>query len=683
MIWVCILHHEKTKRYSPDTASYTNCSIANPIIYSVHILTRRGNIPSFSSMIIVLEQKITEEKKQHIRQFLENRGYRVKEIIGDIETIFGAVGVPRVDIREVEVLDGVAKVIPITRPYKLASRELNKQDTVVSAGSIKIGGKRIAVIAGPCAIESREQIFAIAEKVSQAGAVMLRGGAFKPRTSPYDFQGLGVEGIKYMKEAGEAFGLPITTEIVNPQHTDMMREYVDVFQIGARNMQNFELLKEVGKTGLPVILKRGLAATIEEWLMAAEYLMAHGTDDVILCERGIRTFERYTRNTLDLSAIPVVKKLSHLPIIVDPSHATGLRGKVLPMGLAAVAAGADGIMVEVHTDPDNALSDGAQSLYPEQFEKLMRDIEALAPVLGKSIEYIPKKAKAVSAALELKDKQAEHKVAFQGVRGAYSEAALKAYFREDKVPLPCRGFSDVFKTVLRGEARYGIIPVENSLAGVINENLDLLLSHPDIRIIGEQDIRIVHSLIGMPGSALETIRKVYSHPQGLAQCSVFLDNLPEVERIPFFDTAGAVAHLAELNDPSSAAIAGVQSAECYGMEILKEGIETNPRNYTRFYIIARDTEADKMLEIQDANRAIMVFSTADEPGALFRCLKVLAERGLNMKKLESRPIHGKPWEYMFFIETEIPGTEAYTQAIKELVDVTVEFRILGEFSSNR
>ena len=238
-------------------------------------------------------------------------------------------------------------------------------------------------------MESRAQTLEIAACVRESGAVLFRGGAWKPRTSPYAFQGLGEEALSYLKEAGEIQGMPVVTEIVSPEHVDLMRDYVDVLQIGARNMQNFELLKKVGSLGKPVLLKRGLAATIQDLLMSAEYLLAAGTDHVILCERGIRTFETSTRNTLDLSAIPVVKKLSHLPMIVDPSHGTGLRAKVSPMALAAVAAGADGITVEVHTDPDRALSDGPQTLYPEQFEKLMRDIEALAPVLGKELARLP------------------------------------------------------------------------------------------------------------------------------------------------------------------------------------------------------------------------------------------------------------------------------------------------------
>ncbi|HKK64367.1 MAG TPA: 3-deoxy-7-phosphoheptulonate synthase, partial [Clostridia bacterium] len=260
-------------------------------------------------MIIVLKQGISPQEKQETRTFLEQHGYKVREIVGEEDTILGAVGRVQMDVREVELLPGVDRVIPISKPYKLASRELKKEDTIVSIGPVRIGSGRIAVITGPCAVESREQMMESAAHAYEAGAVMLRGGAFKPRTSPYSFQGLGEEGLKLLKEAGEAYGMPVATEIIGTDYVEMFNEYVDVIQIGARNMQNFELLKRVGALAKPVILKRGLSATIEEWLMAAEYLMAHGTDDVILCERGIRTFETYTRNTLDLSAIPVIKNL--------------------------------------------------------------------------------------------------------------------------------------------------------------------------------------------------------------------------------------------------------------------------------------------------------------------------------------------------------------------------------------
>jgi 3-deoxy-7-phosphoheptulonate synthase len=636
-------------------------------------------------MIIVLKHNISIDVKENIRRFLEGKGFSVREIVGEEDTILGAVGKARIDFREVEILAGVDRVIPISKPYKLASRELKKEDTVVSVGRVRIGGNRVVVIAGPCAVESREQIMEAALAVREGGAVMLRGGAFKPRTSPYAFQGLGEEGLKLLKEAGEKYDLPVVTEIVATDHAAMMNEYVDMFQIGARNMQNFELLKRVGALGKPVLLKRGLAATIEEWLMAAEYLMAHGTDNVILCERGIRTFETYTRNTLDLSAIPVVKKLSHLPVLVDPSHATGIREKVHPMALAAVAAGADGLVVEVHPHPDKALSDGPQSLLPEQFEKLMRDLQALSPVLEREIERIPEKKSA--AALNAAGGAASGKsagpgsaVAFQGVHGAYSERAIWRFFGEESTGLPLPAFRDIFESVLSGKTRYGVIPIENSLAGTIYENLDLLQQYPDITIVGEQKIRIVHNLISVEGADLETITKVYSHPQGLAQCGAFLEQHPRMEQIPYYDTAGSVALVAEKKDPSCAAIAGEVAARVYGMEIIRKGIETNPSNYTRFFVIARlDDEAAEGRS--RSNMAALSFSTADKPGALFACLKVFAEYGLNMKKLESRPIHGKPWQYRFFVALELNDEVVFKKAMEELARVIDDLRLLGIYEA--
>ncbi|MDD4083720.1 MAG: 3-deoxy-7-phosphoheptulonate synthase, partial [Sphaerochaetaceae bacterium] len=421
-------------------------------------------------MIIVLKHNISESRKNEIKKFVTSRGYQIREIVGEDETVLGAVGSGSLDIREVELLEDVQKVIPISKPYKLASRQLKMADTIVKVKNVKIGGTRIVVIAGPCAVESREQIMAIASRVREAGAVMLRGGAFKPRTSPYSFQGLKEEGLKYLKEAGEKYEMPVTSEIVNPNDVEMMSQYVDMFQIGARNMQNFELLKAVGKKGMPVLLKRGLCATIEEWLMAAEYLMASGTDQVVLCERGIRTFETVTRNTLDCSAIPVVQKLTHLPVIGDPSHATGMRDMVSPMSLALVSSGASGLIIEVHNNPKMALSDGPQSLYPSQFEKLMRDIEVLSPVVNKSLEKTPRILPSSLFKKETVQNNART-IAYQGERGAYSELAVRRIFDESYGVLPCKTFSDVFDSVLKGSSKYGVIPVENTLGGTIYDNV--------------------------------------------------------------------------------------------------------------------------------------------------------------------------------------------------------------------
>ncbi|MBI2956821.1 MAG: 3-deoxy-7-phosphoheptulonate synthase [Acidobacteria bacterium] len=338
-------------------------------------------------MVVVMQEGASEEQIQRVIERLIGMGFAVHRSTGVKHTVLGAVGARLdFDTRDLELLDGVREVIRISAPYKLASRSFRPEGTVVEVGNgIAVGGEEVVVMAGPCSVESREQILAVAEAVSQHGAKILRGGAFKPRTSPYSFQGLGEPALVWLREAADRHGLLVVSEVMDHTKIPLMADYVDILQVGARNMQNFDLLKELAKVAKPVLLKRGLAATIEEWLLSAEYLMQGGNYNLILCERGIRTFENYTRNTLDLAAIPVVKKLSHLPIIVDPSHGTGRRDKVPPMARAAVAAGADGIMVEVHNDPERAVSDGAQSLYPEQFAELMEQLRIIAAAVQRRI----------------------------------------------------------------------------------------------------------------------------------------------------------------------------------------------------------------------------------------------------------------------------------------------------------
>ena len=338
-------------------------------------------------MVIVMERTAKEEEIQKVVERLTEWGYDIHRSTGATRTVLGAVGTPRTvaDPADLEVLPGVREVVRISEPYKLVGRTFKTEDTVIRMGDISIGGPEIVAMAGPCSVESREQVREIASRVREMGATILRGGAFKPRTSPYSFQGLGEPGLRYLREAADENGLLVVTEIMDSTQIPMFLEHVDILQVGARNCQNFSLLKELGRVDKPVLLKRGLSATIEEWLLSAEYVMVGGNHRVILCERGIRTFERYTRNTLDLSAIPIIEKLSHLPIVVDPSHGTGRREKVMPMARAAVAAGADGLLIEVHNAPDKALSDGAQSLYPEQFQKLMEEIRIIATALGRSV----------------------------------------------------------------------------------------------------------------------------------------------------------------------------------------------------------------------------------------------------------------------------------------------------------
>ncbi|HJS57479.1 MAG TPA: 3-deoxy-7-phosphoheptulonate synthase [Vicinamibacteria bacterium] len=338
-------------------------------------------------MVIVMEQGATEAQVQKVIEALVEAGYDVHRSSGVQHTVLGAVGTPHMaaDPRSIEMFPGVREVIKISEPYKLVGRTFKHDDTIVDLGGVRVGGTEVVVMAGPCSVESREQVGAIGQTVAASGARVLRGGAFKPRTSPYSFQGHGETALRWMRETADESGLAVVSEVMDPRQIEMMLRYVDCLQVGARNMQNFDLLKELGRTRKAVLLKRGLSATIEEWLLSAEYILAGGNMQVVLCERGIRTFENATRNTLDLSAIPVVKKRSHLPIVVDPSHGTGRRDKVIPMARAAVAAGADGLLIEVHNDPDHALSDGAQSLFPEQFDTLMGELRVIAPVLGRSL----------------------------------------------------------------------------------------------------------------------------------------------------------------------------------------------------------------------------------------------------------------------------------------------------------
>ncbi|MCD6290233.1 MAG: 3-deoxy-7-phosphoheptulonate synthase [Anaerolineae bacterium] len=337
-------------------------------------------------MIIVMRVNATAREIAAVVERVEGMGFHAHLSEGEERTIIGVIGDERpVDPGLFERLEGVERAVPILRPFKLASRDFHPKDSIFSINGIKIGGKGLCIMAGPCAVESRQQILEVAHAVKEAGAHVLRGGAFKPRTSPYSFQGLGLRGLELLAEAREETGLPIVTEVMAPEAVSMVAHYADILQVGARNMQNFALLQAVGQTNKPVLLKRGMMATIEELLMAAEYILSNGNSRVILCERGIRTFEKYTRNTLDINAIPAIKQLTHLPVIADPSHGTGKWDLVAPVAKACIAAGADGLIVEVHPDPQQALSDQAQQLRPEVFAKLMDDLRALAPPLGREL----------------------------------------------------------------------------------------------------------------------------------------------------------------------------------------------------------------------------------------------------------------------------------------------------------
>jgi 3-deoxy-7-phosphoheptulonate synthase len=337
-------------------------------------------------MVIVMKELASDEQIQRVIAQLVEMGFDVHRSTGALRTVVGAVGGNRqFDPRLIEVLDGVHEVLRITEPYKLASRTFKPQNTVIAIDDLRVGGDEVVVMAGPCSAESEEQVESSAVAVKKAGAKVLRGGAFKPRSSPYSFQGLGEEGLRLLRSAADRHNLKLVSEVMDISQIDVVERYAHILQVGARNMQNYTLLRELGRTRTPILLKRGISATIEEWLLSAEYILSGGNMNVMLCERGIRTFESYTRNTLDISAIPVIQQLSHLPILVDPSHGTGRRDKVTPMARAAVAAGADGLLIEVHCDPDHARSDGAQSLFPSQFDRLMAELRIIGPAIGRAI----------------------------------------------------------------------------------------------------------------------------------------------------------------------------------------------------------------------------------------------------------------------------------------------------------
>jgi len=622
-------------------------------------------------VIIVLKQGLTAEEKDQLMDMLRSENCIVKEIEGVEETILGVVGKIQKDIRYFETLPGVAKVIPVSKDYKLVSREMHPSSSVIRVGDVMIGGDRLVVIAGPCGVEDRKRTMEIARVVRRHGAVLFRGGAFKPRTSPYSFQGLGEEGLKILADVRSETGMGVVTEMTSTGQADLMMKYVDVVQIGARNMQNFELLKCVGRIGKPVLLKRGLSATIEEWLMSAEYILSEGNDQVILCERGIRTFERYTRNTLDLTAIPVLKQLTHLPVIVDPSHATGIRDKVSPMARASIAAGADGLIIEVHTDPDKALSDGPQSLYPEQFEHLMRDLYVIAPVVGKQLDY---RYLEKAAVMKHHGKAAKMppRVVYSGVSGSFGHKASEQFFGTDIPSRTCSSYREIFDNVCNEDGALGIIPVENTLTGSFHENYDLLLEY-DVQIVGELTLRSVHDFVGLKGASLDAITRVYAHPQVSQQCREFLSQYPQWDVVAVQDSSTAVRRVKESGSSAEAAIAGKEMAERFQMTVIKEGIETNPRNFNRFVVISREP----LLEGPN-NKSSLIYSVGNEPGSLYATLKIFAENKINLVKLESRPHMDKPWEYLFYADVEIDICAAEHRHILEaLKQKTVFLKFLG------
>jgi 3-deoxy-7-phosphoheptulonate synthase len=622
-------------------------------------------------MIIVLKPGVTDDELRSIEDSVKKAGASPVLVEGKERSVVAVIGAGKLETQLFESLPGVSQVLRVSKPYKLASREVKREDTVVRVGDVSIGGEQVVVMAGPCSVENRKMLLESAQKLSAMGVTILRGGAYKPRTSPYAFQGLGEEGLKCLSEAREMTGMKVVTEVMAPDKVEIVARYADILQIGARNMQNFDLLKECAKVDKPVLLKRGLSATIEEWLQSAEYVLSEGKNkNVILCERGIRTFETATRNTIDLNAVPVLHEKTHLPVIVDPSHGTGVRHYVEPLALAAVAAGADGVMIECHPEPEKALSDGPQSLTFDLVEKLLRELEAIAPVVGKRLDLSHKRP-----ALPKPSKKGHgDAVAFQGEHGAFSEKAARQFFGDAVKASPTPSFREVFERVVSGDAAYGIVPVENTLGGSIHQNYDLLVEF-DVHIVGETKLRVVHSLIANRGTRLEQIKRIYAHPQAAAQCEKFLRAHAAWSILQVYDTAGSVKMIKEEKAMDAAAIASSDAARRFDMEVLKEGIESDPQNFTRFLILSKEPA-------KSGNKVSLVYATQNKPGALFHTLEVFAKKGMNLAKLESRPIAGKPWEYLFYVDaTEDLPNRQVAAALKELREHTTFLKVLGNYPS--
>lgn len=518
-------------------------------------------------MIIVLKPGMDDAKVDLLKNWLTEKGLGISPIYGAEKTVLGLIGdTSHLSIDEVSMHEAVEKVLKVQEPYKKANRKFHPENTTIKVGNVLVGARDLVIIAGPCSVESEDQIIQIAQQVKNFGASMLRGGAFKPRTSPYAFQGLRTEGLMLLKRAGDAAGLPIVSEITNPTYLEIFEQYVDLIQVGARNMQNFELLKELGRIKKPILLKRGFANTLEELLMACEYIMNEGNQNVILCERGIRTHETYTRNTLDLSSVPALKRISHLPVLVDPSHGSGLSWMVEPLSKAAIAAGADGLIIEVHNNPSKALSDGPQSITPSEFSYIMPKLREYAHLEGKRIS-IP------------------HTVAYAGTPGSFAnEAAEKVY--PTHVLTGLERFEDVFEAVLNNKIEIGVVPVENSLAGKVKD-VEKLLENEKVEIINKVKLPIRQMLVAPAGTELSSVRKIYSHEKALEQCKKFLATMPECRLIPYSTTSAAASAVAALDDKCSAAIASEIAAHLNRLEIIKDSIQDEEDNYTEFVVFKK------------------------------------------------------------------------------------------------
>ena len=619
-------------------------------------------------MIVVLAQAATAAEIEQISHRIRCLGCDSQHITGTERSVLAVVGTPHFSTSELAQLPGVAQVLRIGRPYKLASREVRHEPSRVRIGtSVTVGGDQIVVMAGPGLIENAVTLSDTAAHCFACGINVMRVDAFSTRESPYAFQGLGLEALEHIQALRQDTGMAVVSEAASAAHVAHLAPVVDGLRIEGRQMSNEALLFAAAESGLPILLERAPHATIDEWLHAAERLLTAGAEDrLILCERGIRSFETATPDTLDLASIVVLRERSHLPVLVDPSLGTGSREYVGPMARAAVAAGADGVVVQVHPRPQLALSGGAHSLFFEQLRSLVRELQTIAPVVGRRLDLRTTRPRYVEVADQVAD------VAYQGEPGAFSELAARQVFGDQKSLMPCPSFRRTFEAVASGTVRYGIVPVENTLGGSIPENFDLL-SEFDVSVVAETRLRVVHNLIANRGTSLEMIRKIYAHPQAAAQCDSFIRQHPDWTVYQVYDTAGSVKMIQDEGVLDGAGIARADVAEALNMEIVASGIESHPENYTRFLVFSVPGKAG-----EGCNKASLVFVTHDRPGALMETLQVFARHDMNLTRLESRPVPGRPWIYRFYVDIE--GRLDHDM-LQQLLPHVVELKLLGEYPS--
>jgi 3-deoxy-7-phosphoheptulonate synthase len=629
-------------------------------------------------MLIILSSESSPADLQNIESTLSKRqiDYRLGEQEGIFQITILSDNAPTP--AEASSWAGVQQVLPLQKPYKLASREQMKSSSEVTLmrGSV-IGGQRITFVASlPLMDQDLSQLELYIAQLKALGIRTLSLGLKRERSSPYTFSGYGGQLFEGLKALSALKEIDLIIPVHNREEARLWEPLASGFLVPAQHMANQTLLEALAELPQAVFLTRDPGANLEEWLLAAERLLYQGKERVVLVEEGEGRRRSEELSHFDLAALLQAQELTHLPVMVHPGYGFLSSERIVKGALSIATAGVSGLIVDILPKDYPEIYGSGHSLDWEQAELLIGQLVEVSRLMRK--EFYRKRFLNQQPITETQN-LGEVKVAFQGEMGAYSEQAVYSKFSRQKTKLlPKKFFRDVFQAVLDGEVDYGVLPFENTLGGSVHENYDLILEYPDLTFVGETQIRIEHNLIGLPGAEIADIQRVYSHPQGLAQSVEFLENYPDWEHVPYYDTAGSVAHVKKTGNKALAAIASSEAARVYGMKILCSGVETNHQNFTRFFILAPKGETS----LGPETKASLVFNTANSPGALSQCLSILSANALNMKKLESRPIPGKPWVYMFYVDVDLPEDRSvFEKAVEELKVATGDFRVLGVYAS--